>query len=116
VRLRFTCFKSAHYQNHGSIDPRFGFIRRWATTDAGLRQGLHGFVSHINRKKPKGRVMLETVRRANNAKSKIRSRVEHVFAEQKDRMGLFIGTLGIARATAKIEMANRLQHQMRCFA
>jgi hypothetical protein len=30
--------------------------------------------------------------RANNAKSKIRSRVEHVFAEQKDRMGLFIRT------------------------
>ncbi len=29
----------------------------------------------------------ETMRRANNAKSKIRSRVEHVFAEQKDRMG-----------------------------
>ena len=27
------------------------------------------------------------MRRANNAKSKIRSRVEHVFAEQKDRMG-----------------------------
>ena len=44
--------------------------------------------------------------RGNNAKSKIRSRVEHVFAEQKDRMGLFIGTIGIARATAKIGMAN----------
>jgi len=42
----------------------------------------------------------------NNAKSKIRSRVEHVFAEQKDRMGLFIRTIGIARATTKIGMAN----------
>ena len=46
------------------------------------------------------------MRRANNAKSKIRARVEHVFAEQKDRMGLFIRTIGIARATTKIEMAN----------
>ena len=54
-----------------------------------------------HRKKPKGRAMPETMRRANNAKSKIRSRVEHVFAEQKDRMGLFIRTIGIARATAK---------------
>ena len=36
----------------------------------------------------------EAIRRANNAKSKIRSRVEHVFAEQKDRMGLFIRTRG----------------------
>jgi hypothetical protein len=39
-------------------------------------------------------------------KSKIRSRVEHVFAEQKDRMGLFIRTIGIARATTKVGMAN----------
>ena len=45
----------------------------------------NGFVSHIHRKKPKGRAMPETTRRASNAKSKIRSRVEHVFAEQKDR-------------------------------
>jgi IS5 family transposase len=66
----------------------------------------NGFFSHIHRKKPKGRAMPETIRRANNAKSKIRSRIEHVFAEQKDRMGLFILTIGIARATTKIGMAN----------
>jgi IS5 family transposase len=66
----------------------------------------NGFVSHIHRKKPKGRAMPEMTRRANNAKSKIRSRVEHVFAEQKDRMGLFISTVGIIRATTKIGMAN----------
>jgi hypothetical protein len=66
----------------------------------------NGFGSHIHRKKPKGRAMHETMRRANNAKSKIRSRVEHVFAAQKDRMGLFIRTIGIARATTKIGMAN----------
>ena len=46
----------------------------------------NGFVSHIHRKKPKGRALPEVTRRANNAKSKIRSRVEHVFAEQKDQM------------------------------
>ena len=34
--------------------------------------------------------MPEAIRRATTAKSKIRSRVEHVFAEQKDRTGLFI--------------------------
>jgi IS5 family transposase len=50
--------------------------------------------------------MPEAIRRANNTKSKIRSRVEHVFAEQKDRMGLFIHTIGIARATIKIGMVN----------
>ncbi len=66
----------------------------------------NGFVSRIHRKKPKGRAMSEMTRRANNAKSKIRSRIEHVFAEQKYRMGLFIKTIGIARATTKIGMAN----------
>src|SRR5271154_6513279 len=38
----------------------------------------NGFVSRLHRKKPKGRFMPEASRRANNAKSKIRSRVEHV--------------------------------------
>ena len=47
--------------------------------------------------------MHETMRRANNAKSKIRSRVEHVFAEQKDRMGLFIRTIGIAEQRLRSE-------------
>ncbi len=65
-----------------------------------------GFVSRVHRNKPKGRPMPETSRRANNMKSKVRSRVEHVFAEQKSRMGLFIRTIGIARATMKIGMAN----------
>jgi hypothetical protein len=46
----------------------------------------NGFVSHVHRKKPNGRAMPEALSRANNAKSKVRSRVEHVFAEQKARM------------------------------
>ena len=66
----------------------------------------NGFVSRVHRKKPKGKPMPDTVRRANAEKSKVRSRVEHVFAEQKDRMGLFIRTIGIARAKVKIGMAN----------
>jgi len=66
----------------------------------------NGFVSRIHRKKPKGRPMPQAMRRTNNAKSKVRARIEHVFAEQKDRMGLFIRTIGIARATTKIGMAN----------
>jgi IS5 family transposase len=49
--------------------------------------------------------MPEAIRRANNAKSKIRSRVEHVFAEPKDRIGLLIRTIGIARAKTKIGLA-----------
>jgi IS5 family transposase len=127
------------YQNHISIDRGFGFIRKWAATDAAayegarLREGLldksntasavwadtayrsaaneaflakNGFVSRIHRKKPKGRPMSAATRRANALKSKVRSRIEHVFATQKDRMDLFIRTVGVARATTKIGMAN----------
>lgn len=35
-----------------------------------------------------------------------RARVEHVFAQQKAKMGLFIRTIGIKRAEAKITLAN----------
>jgi transposase, IS5 family len=35
----------------------------------------------------------------------VRARIEHIFAEQKDRMG-FIRTIGIARARIKIGLAN----------
>ena len=66
----------------------------------------NGFVSRIHRKKPPRRPMPETMRRANALKSKVRSGVEHVFAVQKDKMDLFIRTIGIARARLKIGMAN----------
>ena len=36
----------------------------------------------------------------------LRSRIEHVFAEQKDRMSLFVRTIGITRARIKIGLAN----------
>jgi IS5 family transposase len=65
-----------------------------------------GLVSRIHRKKPKGKPMPANVARANGAKSKVRSAVEHVFARQKGPMGLFVRTIGIARATAKIGLAN----------
>ena len=66
----------------------------------------NGFVSRIHRKKPPRKPMPKRTRRANAEKSKVRSGVEHVFAEQKSRMGLFVRTIGIARATTKIGMAN----------
>ena len=50
--------------------------------------------------------MPEPMRRANGRKSKVRAAVEHVFADQKSRMGLFIRTVGLARARTKIALAN----------
>lgn len=66
----------------------------------------NGFASNIHRKKPKGRPMSEATARANGRRFKIRAHIEHVIARQKARMGLFVRTIGIARATMKIGMAN----------
>ena len=70
-------------------------------------------VSRIHRKKPKGKPMPVNIARANAAKSKVRSAVEHVFARQKGPMGLVVRTIGIARATVKIGLANIVYNMKR---
>ena len=62
--------------------------------------------SRIHRRKPKGKPMAKATARANVAKSSIRAHVEHVFAHQKNRFGLFIRTIGLARAEAKLTLCN----------
>lgn len=62
--------------------------------------------SRIHRRKPKGKPMPRATARANAAKSSIRAHVEHVFAHQKNRFGLFIRTIGLSRAEAKLTLAN----------
>jgi hypothetical protein len=68
----------------------------------------NGFTSKIHRQKPKGRAMPLRTSRANAKKSAVRAGIAHVFADQKDRMNLFIRTIGLARAEMKIGMANLL--------
>ena len=91
----------------GLLDPDAFASPVWADTayrskvnEAAIRSA--GRRSMVHFKKPKGQPMPEAHRRANRARSEVRSSVEHVLAEQKARMGLFIRTVGIARATIKI--------------
>ena len=63
-------------------------------------------VSRIHRRKPAGKPMPKATARANAKKSSIRARVGHVFGHQKNRYGLFIRTIGIKRAEAKLTLAN----------
>ena len=65
-----------------------------------------GRVSRIHRKKPAGRAMPKATAWANACKSVVRAHVKHVFAHQKDRMGLFVRTIGLKRTEAKIGLAN----------
>lgn len=62
--------------------------------------------SRIHRRKPAGRPMPRNLARANAKKSAVRAAVEHVFAHQKNRYGLFVRTIGLARAEAKLTLAN----------
>ena len=73
----------------------------------------NGLRSQIHRKKPPGKPMPVNVSRANAAKSKVRAAVEHVFARQKGPMGLVVRTIGIARATVKIGLANLVYNMNR---
>lgn len=84
--------------------PMMGRGYRSKKNEAFLARGM--FTSHIHQKKPRGRPMPERTAGANAKRSVTRSAVEHVFAGQKHRMGLFIRTIGIARARVKIGMAN----------
>jgi IS5 family transposase len=117
------------YGNHIGIDRRHPLIR-WTVTDAARHDGAllpvlidtnntsgdvwadtayrskanesflawHLLHSQIHRKKP----MPRRAARVNARKSAVRSAVDHVFPRQKRPMGLFIRTIGLDRATAKI--------------
>lgn len=62
--------------------------------------------SRIHRRKPKGKPMPERTKQTNAKKSSVRAKVEHVFGHQKNRFGLFIRTIGLARAEAKLILVN----------
>lgn len=66
----------------------------------------NGCISHIHHRRRSGKSMPVHIRRGNATRSKHRTPVEHVFAVQRQAMGLCIRTIGIDRATTKIGLAN----------
>jgi IS5 family transposase len=66
-----------------------------------------GFREHIQRKGCRRKKLTEKEKRGNHTRSKIRSRVEHVFGVQTQRAkGLILRTIGLLRAKAKIGLRN----------
>ncbi|MGK2921763.1 MAG: IS5 family transposase [Methyloceanibacter sp.] len=65
-----------------------------------------GLVSKVHFRRSPGKPLPPARQKANAARSRMRSAVEHVFADQKHRMGLFVRTIGLARARTKIGLAN----------
>jgi IS5 family transposase len=83
--------------------------RSKANLDALERRGLR---PEFQRAKPRGRPMPTHIARGNATRARVRSLVEHVFATEKRRMGLIVRSIGLARATARITLAN-LAYNMR---
>ena len=77
---------------------------RSAANEAHLER--NGFRSRIHFRRRPGADLTATQKSANRARSRVRSAVETVFASEKHVFGLFIRTIGIARATTKIGLAN----------
>jgi IS5 family transposase len=72
-----------------------------------------GLVPQFQRPKPRGRPMPPHLRRGNATRARVRVAVEHVFAAQKCRLGLIIRSVGLARATARLGLANLVTNMTR---
>ena len=72
-----------------------------------------GSVSKVHGKKPHLKPMPQHIQRLNAGKSIVRSRVEHVFADQKSQAGRVVRTAGIVRATMRIRLANIVYNMCR---
>ena len=102
----------------GLIDPNNTASDVWA--DSAYRSAENerflaglGKASRIHRRKPKGKPMPKRTARANAKKSAVRAHVEHPFAHLKGPMRLVIRTIGIARATATVTLANMAYNMKR---
>jgi len=100
------------------LDPAYTASGVWADTaslrrknEAVLAQRMLESPSH--RKTPKDAPMPVRPARANAKTSAVRAHIEHVFAEPKVRMRLFVRTIGLARAKTKIGFANLVTNMRR---
>lgn len=109
----FSVTSAAYYEGNelSSLLAENTCARVWGDTAYASQENLaylakKGFISHLHKKKPKGKFLNTRCLRTNNLRSKIRALVEHVFAHQKHHRKLFIRTIGLNRAKWTIGLAN----------
>lgn len=96
----------------GLLDPQNSSRDVWADSAYRSREKLAalsegGFREHLQRKGCRHRKLTEREKRGNHTRSKIRSRIEHVFGVQTQRAGtLILRSIGRIRAQAKIGLRN----------
>ncbi len=84
---------------------------RSAEIEAKLKE--KGLKRRVHRKGHRNKPLSERENRGNKTRSKIRARVEHVFAAQSNDMGgTLVRGIGLMRATARIGLKN-LAYNMR---
>ncbi|MXP66089.1 IS5 family transposase [Roseomonas sp. M0104] len=93
------------------LDPENTASCVWADTAYRTKRNLEllerrGLSKRIQFRGAPLRGLSEQQAKANAARARICSSIEHVFAAQKHRMVLFVRTIGLARAPVKIGMAN----------
>jgi len=124
------------YKNHVNVDKKSKIITKYRVTSAEVHDSqelknlinkrkdrrLYGdsaytgeevqkcipkkTLNRIHEKGYRNRPLTKTQKRENNAKSKIRARVEHVFGAMHHYGGLFIRSIGIKRAEIQIGLLN----------
>ena len=72
-----------------------------------------GLVPQFQRPKPRGKPMPPHMLRGNASRARVRVAIEHVFAAQKCRLGLVIRSVGLARATTRLGLANLVTNMRR---
>lgn len=91
----------------------------WADTSYRGQDNLallekRGLLAQFQRAKSRGKPMPPHIARGNATRARVRSRVKHVFAAEKRRMGLIVRTVGLVRSAAKVTLAN-LAYNLRRF-
>ena len=82
--------------------------------DAERRLKKNGFISQVHRRGKRNKPLSKHKRQVNARRSRVRARVEHVFAFQESAMGgKLVRTIGIARARTKIGMMNLVYNMRR---
>jgi IS5 family transposase len=95
-------------------DPRLWADSAYRSEETESVLGEAGYHSHICEKGQSGQPLSEEQQATNRRRSKVRSRVEHIFGFQQNSMGgKFIRTIGIARAVVKIGLMNLTYNLMR---
>jgi IS5 family transposase len=100
------------------LDPNNTASPVWADTAYRSAANLallarRGLAPRFQRPKPRGKPMPPHLARGNASRARVRVAIEHVFAAQKCRLGLVIRTVGLARATTKLGLANLVTNMRR---